>query len=97
MTTAFAVLTLCAAGCASTASNSQPTVAHRECMPGAYVVSPPTSQHGFSTPAGAETRVQTVGTVQLEQRGVRAGESAGVDARTAADTATGRGDSAYCF
>jgi hypothetical protein len=98
MTTAFAVLTLCATGCASTALSSQPTTARRECTPpGAYVVSPPTVQHGFLTPAGADPRVQTVGTAQLEQRGVSGDEAQGVAARTATDTAHGRGDATYCF
>jgi hypothetical protein len=98
MTTAFAVLTLCATGCASTALSSQPTTARRDCTPpGAYVVSPPTSQHGFLTPAGKEPRVQTVGTVELEQRGVSDDVMPGVAARTATDTSHGRGDATYCF
>jgi hypothetical protein len=95
--TAFALFALAAAtGCSATAESVRPTVANRECSaPGAYVVSPPTVQRGFD-PTLSDSTVQTVGTAQLEGRGVPADTSRGVAVRTAADTSA-RGGPRYCF
>ena len=96
---AFALFTLTAAtGCSATVQSSRPTVvANRECSaPGAVVVSPPTVQHGFD-PNRADPAVRTVGTAQLEGRGVPADAPRGVAVRTAVDTSAGRGGPKYCF
>jgi hypothetical protein len=95
--TALAFLGLAASGCASSGV-AHPPVA-RECSaPGAYVVSPPTSQHGFLTGSGSnDPRVQSVDTVELQGRGVPQNLTDGVPVRTAADTAAGRGDTVLCF
>jgi len=96
--TAFALFTLAAAaGCSATTEAARPTVANRECSaPGALVVSPPTVQRGFD-PDLADPAVRTVGTAQLEGRGVPADTSRGVAVRTAVDTSAGRGGPKYCF
>ena len=89
--------TLLVAGCASTSIDAHPTTASSECtMPGGYVVNPDTRLHGFATTDPAQPRLVTPGTAQLEGRGV-APSTQGVAARTAADTARGRGDTPYCF
>ena len=94
--TVFAALTLAATGCAST-SMDHPVTAHNNCtIPGAYVVNPDTSLHGFATTDPSQPRLETPGTARLEGRGVAQGSN-GVAARTALDTARGRGDTAYCL
>jgi hypothetical protein len=95
-TIAFILSTLAATGgCSATARSIHPTVARRECSaPGAYVVSPPTIQHGFD-PSVADPRVTAVGPARLEGRGVLPDTSGGVAARTPADTSD-RGGST-CF
>ena len=94
--TVFAALTLAATGCAST-SMDHPVTAHNNCtIPGAYVVNPDTSLHGFATTDPSQPRLETPGTARLEGRGVTPGAQ-GVAARTALDTSRGRGDTPYCL
>jgi hypothetical protein len=95
--TAFVLSSIGAAtGCSVTAQSVPPTVVGRECSaPGAYVVSPPTIQHGFD-PSLADPRVITVGAARLEGRSVLPDTSRGVPARTAADASLGRGGT-ICF